>query len=89
MLKDATGQPVKLVDMATVKRLREVSPMLQHNTIEIEDGMATLQTSLSKEKLLFLLEPRNNAHPRATLPAHVQPNRYVPKNMVNLDLGGH
>ena len=85
ILLDLEGNEVATVPMQTVKNLHQVCPTLEHNTIEIDtNGVARLSTGLRKDKLLFILQPQNSAIPKQTLPPHVQPNRYVPRNTVQL-----
>jgi len=83
-LIDITGQTVAQVNKKTLKLLRKMCPPLLHVTIELVDNSYNLPTGLNKNEIDALMRQLETGI-KPLAPGKVQPNRYVPKNVVDLD----
>lgn len=86
-LIDITGQTIAQIDKKTLKLIRKMCPPLLHVTIELTNGTFNMPTGLNKNELLALMKQIETGNITPFAPAKVQPNRYVPKNTVDLDAG--
>ena len=84
-LIDVEGQIIASVDKKTVKLLRTMCPPLLHITIEKTKGIYNMPTGLNRNELMALMDQINSGIIKPVAPEKVQPNRYVPKNVVDLD----
>lgn len=86
-LIDIKGQTVAQVTKKTLKLLRKMCPPLLHVTIELTNDNFNLPTGLNKNEILALMRQIETGNITPFAPGKVQPNRYVPKNVVDLDAG--